>query len=1028
LVLCYLQGKTNEQAAQILGCPRGSMAARLDQARERLRECLVRRGFAVPAAGLAVALAAASAEAAVPLPLLANTVRAAVWFAGEQAGGAGFLSGGAVALARGACRAMALGGLKVAAAVLLVSALLGAGASMLLRAAAPPAGPPPEARPERAEVGGEPLPRGVVARLGTRQLRHGDAVSFAAHTPDGKRLLTAGRDRTVRLWDLASGKEIRRFAWGAVPPDGKADPSQDGAYEQTQQQVIDDLGWSSEAALSADGKTVAASRGGVVCLWETATGKMLRQLQTGQKRLVQLAFSADGKSLLTLGPNGLTVAVWDVVTGKCLRRIHGKPRAGYRGDGFGPISEQKALVSPGWKYLAYQWRDPSGVRRIHVRELATGKELPPIHVGGYGGLLAFCFSADDRTLLWDDWCAAGGIVFSDVATGKELRRLGDQRPGYRRADMTLAIALSADGKSLAVCRTSHTIDLWDLASGKPTYPVGQATEVQREQWFTDWVGAHVRPALAFSPDGTKLVCSLGSAAIRRFQVDTGKEIRPGSGHRAPVSTLALSADGKALSTFGSGEQARFWDWATGKETRPAGVPAGATHAAFAGEGRFAFAVGNQVTLCGPAGKKTWRIAAGEFPPLAALALSPDGAVLATRSYDNPEVHLWDATGKRRQALGSAEPQVGNVDSEAAGVVTPEVVFSPDGRTLAAAGPRLQLCLWDVARGTLLWEVPPQAGQAIERFAFSPGGLFLATVHSDRTVTLYEARSGAERARLGKPDLKKRRLYRAYNYYGKLRLSQTWRAVPVCLAFSPDGRYLAMARGTPAIHLWDVVAGREVGRLQGHEGGVLSLAFTPDGRHLLSGSSDTTALCWDLARLTRPRPARAARLPGRALEALWADLASSDAARAFAAIRKLCSSPDQAVTLIQQRVRPARPVDPKQLSRLLADLQGERFEQRRRATAELAGLGELAEPALRRALAGDPPLGLRQRLERLLKLSAQAPPAGQLRELRAVEVLELLGTPPARQVLKALAGGAAGARLTREAGGASQRLAKLAPRP
>src|SRR5262249_59387799 len=100
---------------------------------------------------------------------------------------------------------------------------------------------------------------------------------------------------------------------------------------------------------------------------------------------------------------------------------------GYNRNVIVPFSEENALVSPGLKYLAFQWREPSGVRRIQVRELATGKELPPIHVGGYGGPLAMCFSANDRTLMWVDWYTAGGVVFSDVAAGKERRRLGGRR-------------------------------------------------------------------------------------------------------------------------------------------------------------------------------------------------------------------------------------------------------------------------------------------------------------------------------------------------------------------------------------------------------------------------------------------------------------------------------------------------------------------------------------------------------------------------------------------------------------------------
>jgi RNA polymerase sigma factor (sigma-70 family) len=1030
LVLCYLEGKTNEQAAHILGCPLGSMSARLNQARQRLRECLARRGYSAGTAALAAALNTAATHAAVPLPLVCSTVRSAVWFAGEQAASVAAISAGAVALARGACRAMFLNKVKIAAAVLLLTALLGAGARTLLTAAAPP-GPPAQAALRPApDVPDDHLPDGVTARLGAVQLRHGDAVSFAAYTPDGKSLLTAGRDGTIRLWDLAIGKEIHRFAWGA-PPDSSAELSPDDTFEKQQRQMLEDLALSSQVALSRDGTTVAASRGGAVRLWQTNSGARLHDLQTGQKRLVRLAFSADGKTLLTVGPSGLAVAFWSVATGTCLRSTQTTPPAGYDRSGFVPSNEQDVVVSPRLKYLAYQWREPSGVRRIHVRELATGKELPPIHVGGYGGELAWCFSADESTLMWVDWYLAGGVVFTDVATGKELRRLGDRRtengPDAGYTEVALALAASSDGKSLAVCRQSHTIELWDLKTGQLTYPAGKPTQAQLRHWFPDFVGAHVRPALTFSGDGKVLLSSLGGAAVRQFHVETGTEVAGpgGPAPRASVSSLALSADGKSLCTFGSGEPIRTWDWAAGKETRQEALPATATHAVFAAEGRVAFAVGNEVTVRGKGRTSTLRIAEGEFPPLMALALSPDGELLATRSYDNPQVTLWDAGGKRRRTLaraGDGPTFTADGNREVAGVVTPDLVFSPDGRYLAGAGARWQLCLWEVDTGNVLWELLPQTGQVVERFAFSPGGYMLASLQADGTVTLYEAASGAPRTRLGEADRKNQRVYLAYDNYGKARLSEsTRRAAPVCLAFSPNGRYLATAQQGPTIRLWDVLAGREVGQLRGHEGGVVSLLFSADGKHLFSGGTDTTVLTWDLTRLTQPTPPRADLLPAQKLESLWADLSGSDAARAFAAVREFAARPDQAVALIKERVAPATPPDGSRMAQLVAELSSDRFEDRRQAQAQLQALGELAGPALRQALADGPPLDVRQRLERLLSRLAAAPPDRQLRELRAVELLEWIGGPAARQVLEGLAGGAATARLTRQASSAGHRL-------
>ncbi len=181
------------------------------------------------------------------------------------------------------------------------------------------------------------------------------------------------------------------------------------------------------------------------------------------------------------------------------------------------------------------------------------------------------------------------------------------------------------------------------------------------------------------------------------------------------------------------------------------------------------------------------------------------------------------------------------------MVPAHLVFSPDGRWLAGAGQTRQFCLWDVATGTVLWQLPTESGPAIERFAFSANSLCLATVNADHTVTLYDAVTGAKRGRLGAADPKKRSVHLTDG--GTREFMQMRRDLPVCLAFSPDGRYLAMAKDTPEIHLWDVLAGRELGLLEGHEGSVVSLLFSPDGKRLFSGGSDTTALTWDLTRLT-----------------------------------------------------------------------------------------------------------------------------------------------------------------------------------
>ena len=170
--------------------------------------------------------------------------------------------------------------------------------------------------------------------------------------------------------------------------------------------------------------------------------------------------------------------------------------------------------------------------------------------------------------------------------------------------------------------------------------------------------------------------------------------------------------------------------------------------------------------------------------------------------------------------------------------------------------------------------------------------------------------------------------------------------------------------------------------EGHTGSVSSLGFSPDGKCLISGSADTTALVWHGATAAEPRPDSDQRIDAKELDALWSDLAGTDAVRAFAAIRKLVGVPRQAVDYLRRHLRPTPVPEPRRLATLVAALADPKFAARQDAEQELEALGELAGAALREALRGDPPLALRQRLERLLDKSSGAIPSGApIRDLR-----------------------------------------------
>jgi hypothetical protein len=246
-------------------------------------------------------------------------------------------------------------------------------------------------------------------------------------------------------------------------------------------------------------------------------------------------------------------------------------------------------------------------------------------------------------------------------------------------------------------------------------------------------------------------------------------------------------------------------------------------------------------------------------------------------------------------------------------------------------------------------------------------------------------------------------------------------VPVtAMRFSPDGRWLAVGHG-PRIELRDALNGRLVHVFDGHAQNILSLAFSRDGTRLVSSSCDTTLLVWDVSGVLA-RKKRPAAPTDAALAAAWVDLGSGDASRVCRAMALLTDSPGRGVALLRKHLRRTTAVDGKEMARRVAELDSDDPATRRRASRELEKAAEQAEEALRQLLAGKPSAEARRRAERLLRrLEAPVAEGDRLRQMRALEVLERIGTAETARVLETLAGGAPGAWQTREAAAGARRL-------
>jgi hypothetical protein len=248
-----------------------------------------------------------------------------------------------------------------------------------------------------------------------------------------------------------------------------------------------------------------------------------------------------------------------------------------------------------------------------------------------------------------------------------------------------------------------------------------------------------------------------------------------------------------------------------------------------------------------------------------------------------------------------------------------------------------------------------------------------------------------------------------------------------LAFTPDSRRLITA-GPETLQLWDVASGKVLtqrkapARFRGSYGDsfVSSMALAADGHTVATGLVDSTILLWDLSAPASNRPA----VPMKAdqLAAYWSDLAGGNAGRAFDAITQLADSPEQAVEFMRDRVHPVQAPSSEEVARLIADLNSPQFDRREAATKHLTELGELAHATLRKALTNSPPLEARRRIEGLLALPPLSRTDESRRSLRAIRVLERIGTPDAQKLLQKLAQGAPEARLTQEAKASLERLA------
>ena len=233
---------------------------------------------------------------------------------------------------------------------------------------------------------------------------------------------------------------------------------------------------------------------------------------------------------------------------------------------------------------------------------------------------------------------------------------------------------------------------------------------------------------------------------------------------------------------------------------------------------------------------------------------------------------------------------------------------------------------------------------------------------------------------------------------------------VCCGSRTTAVVLAWVNNHHKIHVLDVRTGVLAGPFSGHDDRITGLAFTIDDKALASSSADSTILVWDVSTKGVAKTA-----PDGVVDEDWQALQGEDARKAYTAMRSLAAQPETALKVASERLRPAEPIDPQWVAARLRDLDHQKFAERERATRELEVLGDRVVASLERFLAARPSAEARGRAERLLaKIRGRTLSGQAAQSLRALEVLEWIGTAKARELVENLAKGADGASLTEQA--------------
>jgi WD40 repeat protein len=457
---------------------------------------------------------------------------------------------------------------------------------------------------------------------------HEGEVRGVAISADGTRAVSGG-DRSVRVWNLLSGQQLHRL-------DGHED-------------------WVNAVAVSVDGtRAVSGANDRTVRVWDTTTGQQLHHLTGHEGEVLGVAISGDGTRAVS-GAKDRTVRVWDTTTGQQLHHLTGHEGevlgVAISGDGTRAVSGAKDRTVRVWDTTTGQqlhhltghesWvravavaqgtRAVSGSddRSVRVWDLATSQQ--PERLAGHGGeVLGVAISADGRRAI------SGGrdrsVRLWDAATGQQLHRL----MGHK--GIVLTVAIDTDGTRAVSGSDDGSVRVWDLTAGQ---------QLHRLTGHSGWVRG-----VAISADGRRAVTG-GDLSVRVWDLTAGQQLHRLDGHDREVLAVAVSPDGLRAVSGSKDGNVLVWDTTTGRLLLHLTGHEGWVRAvAVSADGTRVVSGGNDRTVLVwdlASGRQLHRLT-GHEGWVRAVAVSADGTRAVTGSdegtvsgRDEGTLRMWDLT-------------------------------------------------------------------------------------------------------------------------------------------------------------------------------------------------------------------------------------------------------------------------------------------------------------------------------------------------------------------------------------------------